>query len=383
MHMYHKDAPFLASIKTRQLVAQPGYEKHTQHLVLDLSGSGLTYEPGDSIGVYPRHDPALVHQTLMALKGTGDEELALKGSEGGSISALDYLTHRANLTTVSPRLFREVAARQSHPIKRQALQALQEESARDALKEFLSQHEVWDFLMAHEEVSFRTEEWPLLFMPLLPRFYSIASSQKCVGDEVHLLVAPFNYTSNGHMRRGTCTHYLCQLASLHTPEVPVFIQPTHGFRLPSDPEVPLIMIGPGTGVAPFRAFLQERLLHHRSQGKHWLFFGEWHRSHHFFYEDDWKVLSQHGPLQVEVAFSRDQIEKVYVQDRLWEKREEVCEWLDQGAYLYVCGDAKRMAKDVEAMLLRIASSCRNLSSERAKEWLKQLRQEKRYLRDVY
>lgn len=379
---YHRQHPFLASIKERYTLSKPGSQKNTQHLVLDLKGSGITYQVGDSIGIFPQHDIELVDKTLQALKATGQEKIQLKQIEEALVLR-ECLTAKLNITGISPKLFREMTDRQKDSDKKYMLETLQQEGEREALKAYLEKHEVWDFLAANEEVMFTPQELVDLLMPLLPRFYSISSAQKYVGEEVHLTVAALEYESNGHKRRGVCTHYLCALVELHTPVVPVFIQPSHGFYLPPDPHIPLIMIGPGTGIAPFRAFLQERLLHHQSKGKHWLFFGECNREYDFFYEEDWLELSRWGDLRLELAFSRDQEHKIYVQHKMWEKGEELYQWLEQGAYLYVCGDAQRMAKDVEVMLQTIAQEFGKKDAQEAKNYLKQLRQQKHYLRDVY
>lgn len=379
---YSKQHPFLASIKERYTLSKLGSKKNTQHLVLDLRGSGIRYEVGDSIGVFPRHDPELVDKTLQALRTTGKEIIQNKQT-GEMISLADYLTTKANITDISPKLFREVSARQPNIDKKHILEELQQENNREACKTYLQKHEVWDFLLANEEVAFAPQELADLLMPLLPRFYSISSSQRFVGEEVHLTVAPLEYESNGHKRRGVSTHYLCQLVDLQVPIVPIFVQPSHGFYLPQYPHIPLIMIGPGTGIAPFRAFMQERLLHDQSKGKHWLFFGEWNRAYDFFYEEDWQEFSKKGHLRLELAFSRDQEHKVYVQHKMWEQGEELFQWLEEGAYLYVCGDAQRMAKDVEAMLQSIIQEFGRKEAQAAKEYIKHLRQQKRYLRDVY
>jgi sulfite reductase (NADPH) flavoprotein alpha-component len=380
--VFDKNRPFLASMTERVYLTKPDSLKKTQHLVLDLKGSGLSYQPGDSIGVYPRHDPELVSKTLKALKACGSEKVFLKSSDE-PMTLEKCFTSSANITSVSPKLLRAVAERQTNPSKKEQLQTLQTEENRAAFKAFVGMHEVWDFLKAHEEVQFTPQELVDLLMPLLPRFYSIASSQKFVGDEVHLTVAPFEYESNGQLRRGVCTHFLCSLASLHTPEVPLFVQSSHGFSLPNNSHVPLIMIGPGTGVAPFRSFLQERLHSHKSTGRHWLFFGERNRAHDFLYEEDWKQLCKNGHLRLDLAFSRDQKHKLYVQHKMWEHGDELYRWLEEGAYIYVCGDASRMAKDVEAMLLAIIQEFGKKEVQESKEYIKRLRREKRYLRDIY
>lgn len=379
---YNKQNPFLASIKERYVLSKPGSKKNTQHLVLNLRGSGLTYEVGDSIGVFPRHANDLVNKTLQAAKATGQERIQLKQT-GEPLSFVEFLSIKGNITDVSQKLLKEVLARQTNADKKHALEQLLEEGNREALKEYLACHEVWDFLLAHVEVNFTPQELADLLMPLLPRFYSISSSQKYVGEEVHLTIAPLEYESNGHKRRGVCTHYLCELVELDDPIVPVFIQPSHGFKLPDDLQVPMLMIGPGTGIAPFRAFLQERLLHHRAKGRHWLFFGEWNRAYDFFYEEDWRAFEQYGHLRLDAAFSRDQAEKIYVQHKIVEHGEEFFKWLEEGAYLYVCGDAQRMAKDVEATLQAIIQEYGKIDAQAAKEYIKRLRQQKRYLRDVY
>lgn len=382
MNIYNKQNPFLASIKERFTLTKLGSQKNTQHLVLDLAGSGLRYEVGDSIGVFPQHDPELVDKTLKALKATGKEPVQNKQT-GELIALVDYLTSKSNITDISPKLFREVALRQPDSDKKHDLEELRQENNREACKAYLQKHEVWDFLIANEEITFTPQEIVDLLMPLLPRFYSISSSQRFVGEEVHLTVAPLEYESNGHKRRGVCTHYLCELVDLHAPVVPVFVQTSHGFSLPHDLHTPLIMIGPGTGIAPFRAFMQERIHHHQSKGKHWLFFGEWNRSSDFFYEKEWEEFGQNGHLRLELAFSRDQEHKIYVQHKMLERGEELFQWLEEGAYLYVCGDAQRMAKDVEATLHAIIQEFGRKEAQAAKEYIKHLRQQKRYLRDVY
>ena len=204
---------------------------------------------------------------------------------------------------------------------------------------------------------------------------------QAVGNEVHLTVALLKYTHQGIVRTGVCTQYLCEQAPLYESVIPIYVQPHHGFTLPSE-QVPIIMIGPGTGIAPFRAFMQERAAKQAS-GNNWLFFGECHRTHHFFYESFWTDLIDQGKLRLDAAFSRDQEHKVYVQHRMLEQGSEILNWLDQGAHLYVCGDAQRMAKDVEHALLQIFQMHGNKSEEESKQYLKALRTEKRYLRDVY
>ncbi len=379
---YNKQHPFPASIKERYFLSRKGSKRKTQHVVLDIRGSGITYNVGDSVGIYGRHDPDLINKTLKAMRATGHEIIQVKQTDE-KLPLHEYLSSRASITYISPKLVRELHKRQHDPDKKHFLDELLKEDNRDGLKQYLEKHEVWDFLLAHPEVSFSFQELADLLMPLLPRFYSISSAQKYVGDEIHLTVAPLEYESNGHKRRGVCTHFICEMAELHQPVVPIFIQPSHGFHLPEDHEVPIIMIGPGTGIAPFRAFLQERLLHHKAKSRHWLFFGEWNREYDFFYEEDWAHFDKHGHLRIELAFSRDQEHKVYVQHKMEEHAQELFEWIDEGAFLYVCGDARGMAKDVEATLHKIIEECGALDTIKAREYIKRLRRQKRYLRDVY
>jgi sulfite reductase (NADPH) flavoprotein alpha-component len=213
--------------------------------------------------------------------------------------------------------------------------------------------------------------------------YSIASSKKYVGDELHLTVARVRYTIDGREKRGICSHFLCDLAAENVPTVPVYLQQTRDFRLPIDDKVPIIMIGPGTGVAPFRAFMQERISKNAHSGKNWLFFGERNRATDFFYEEYWTELVSSGILRLDTAFSRDQQEKVYVQNRMWDAKEEFWKWLQDGAIIYVCGDASHMAKDVDLCLHKIVESEGKLDATGARDYVKVLRHEKRYIRDVY
>jgi sulfite reductase (NADPH) flavoprotein alpha-component len=380
-HSYNRANPFLATIKERYCLCKPGSDKKTYHIVLDLSGSGIDYEVGDSIGIYPQNDPMIVERNLQAMKANGNEEIWDKRTEK-TWRLRDFLTTQANLVEVSRKLVKEISERQSNPIKKEFLTNLHTEENKEALKAYLQAHELWDLLEEHKEVIFALQELCDLLMPALPRLYSIASSHKMVGNEVHLTVAYLEYVSNGHLRRGTCTHYLCEIAPMHIPAVPVYIQAHHGFTLPADPSSSVIMIGPGTGVAPFRAFMQERIVA-EATGKNWLFFGERNRTHTYFYESFWQELSDQGKLRLDLAFSRDQAHKVYVQHRMHDQGEELFRWIEEGAYLYVCGDASRMAKDVEAALIHIIQKHGNHDETNVKQYLKKLRAEKRYLRDVY
>lgn len=378
---YSKAHPFLASIKERYSLCQSGSKKNTQHIVLDLKGSGINYDIGDSIAIFPHNDIETVSKTLQGMHATGSETILDRHGEK-EWNLRDFLTTQANITEVNRKLFSEICYRQTNLKKKAHLESLQAEDNKEAFKEYLANRYVWDLLFENSEVTFNLQELCNLFMPLLPRFYSIASSKRVVGDEVHLTVALLQYHTNGYRRLGVCTHYLCNLVPMDAPIVPIYIQPHHGFTIPADDTAPMIMIGPGTGIAPFRAFMQERMAK-GSSGANWLFFGEWNRSTDFFYEEFWQDLVNKDKLRLDVAFSRDQDFKIYVQHRMLEKGEEFYRWLEKGAYVYVCGDAKHMAKDVEAALLQIIQTHGKLDDQGAKQYLKKLRGDKRYLRDVY
>lgn len=380
-HPYNRAHPFLATVKERYSLCKPGSAKKTFHIVLDLAGSNITYEVGDSIGIYPQNDPKVVELTLQAMRTTGSEQIWDKRTEK-MWGLREFLTSRANLAEVSRKMLKEVLDRQTAPAKKLLLTNLFLEENKELLKVYLEAHELWDLLEEHSEVFFSPQELCELIMPALPRLYSIASSNKVVGSEVHLTVAYLEYESNGHKRVGACTHYLCMLAPMHVPIVPIYIQPHSGFTLPSNLDTHIIMIGPGTGVAPFRAFMQERAALDAS-GKNWLFFGERNRSHSYFYESFWSDLVDQGRLRLALAFSRDQSHKIYVQHRMQEHGEELFKWLEDDAHLFVCGDAHRMAKDVESTLLQIIQTHGGHDEASGKQYLKKLRAEKRYLRDVY
>lgn len=378
---YNKANPFLARIKERYNLCKEGSEKSTFHLVLDLEGSGITYQTGDSIAVQPTNDPVIVETILTLLKANADDIIADKQTKE-PVRLKDYLTKKVNLAEVPKKLIVEMAKRQTNPQKKERLELVCSEGQRELLKEYQAAHEVWDALGENEEAVFAAEEFCHLLQPLLPRFYSIASSMNQVGNEVHLLIAELNYETNGHMRYGVCTQYLCRREELNAPVVPVYIQPANGFTVPDDGAASMIMIGPGTGVAPYRAFMQERL-YRQASGSNWLFFGEWHRATEFFYENEWDVLTTAGSLRLDAAFSRDQEHKIYVQHKMLDNGKELFDQLESGAYLYVCGDAHRMAKDVDAALHLIAQVHGNLDEAGAKDYVKKLRAAKRYLRDIY
>ncbi|MEI8124898.1 MAG: sulfite reductase [Parachlamydiaceae bacterium] len=377
---YNKNNPFLARISERFLLGNGTSQKNTFHLTLDIEGSGISYQIGDSIAIQPKNDPQIVDKTLMALRAKGDETVVDRQS--CSFSLREFLSNKGNVAEVPRKLIGILAERQTDPNKKERLNLLISEGQKDILKEYQKAHEVWDTLAENQEVMITPQELCSILQPLLPRFYSIASSMRAVGNKVDLTVAELKYETNGQLRRGVCTNYLCRLVTLHDPVIPVYIQPNHGFTLPENDDAPIIMIGPGTGVAPYRGFMQERM-ERGAAGENWLFFGEWHRDTEFFYEEYWSELMSQGKLLIETAFSRDQEHKIYVQHRILEKGREIFDWLERGAYIYVCGDAHRMAKDVDAAIHQVIKEHGNFDENIAKEYVKRLKSEKRYLRDVY
>ncbi len=335
----------------------------TYHVELSLAGSGLRYEPGDSLGFVPRNDPALVEDVLRVAGLSGDASLH------------EALSERFDITTLTRNQIADYAALTGDA----GLRALSGDEARMA--EFLSDRQFVDLLEA-VPTELKAEQLTGLLRPLPPRLYSVASSQAAVGDEAHLLIGAVRWSSHGRARHGVASIDVAERRGVDA-TLPVYVKPNPHFRLPADPAAPIIMIGPGTGVAPFRAFLQHREAT-GARGRSWLFFGARRFTHDFLYQLEWQDWLESGVLsRIDLAFSRDQRAKIYVQDRLWEARRDVFTWLEDGAHLYICGDAKAMAKDVHAMLLRIIADQSGKDEDGATAYLRDVQRAGRYLRDVY
>jgi sulfite reductase (NADPH) flavoprotein alpha-component len=376
-----KSNPFPATIKERFPLTKPGSSKETYHVALDLSHSGIEFKSGDSLGIFGQNDPMLVEHVLQAMKASGEEPI-LDTRSNQTFPIRHFLSFKANLSRLTSSFLKLLYEYETVHDKKNDLHRLLQTENKPLLSQYLQSHDPLDLLKEYAGVQAPLQELCAQFGPLLPRFYSVASSLKALPNEVHLTVALFTYTHAGEQRYGVASHFLNHLAHEGITPVPIYVLPAHNFRLPEDPHTPIIMVGPGTGVAPFRAFLQERIACN-APGKNWLFFGECHRKFDFFYEDFWTQLVQDGSLRLDLAFSRDQAEKVYVQHKMYENAADLWAWLQEGAYFYVCGDAHHMAKDVDAMLQRIAKEQGNLTDDAAKAYVKQLRTEKRYLLDVY
>ncbi len=363
--------PFPAKIKERFLLTKPGSSKTTFHVVLDLKDSHITFKVGDAMGIYPHNDP-LTTQRILQLLHASPEAPIIHPRTQETLSLKTFLSEKVNLARLTSGFMKLIP----HNTK---IKALLEDKT--SLLEYCHTHDVLDFLTEFKDEKISLQDLCNQFSPLLPRFYSIASSPKHSPEEIHLTVSLTSYEHKGEVRKGVASNFLCYLAEKTTP-IPSYIQATPHFTLPEDPKASIIMVGPGTGVAPFRAFLQERLALN-APGKNWLFFGERNSHLDFFYEDFFQSLVDQKKLTLTTAFSRDQEQKIYVQHKLLEQGKEIWQWLQEGAFFYICGDADPMAKDVEAALVSITERYGNFSEHEAREYLKHLRAEKRLLVDVY
>ncbi|WNG18561.1 assimilatory sulfite reductase (NADPH) flavoprotein subunit [Cystobacter fuscus] len=371
---FSRENPYPAQVLANQRITGRGALKDVRHVELSLEGSGLRYEPGDALGVVPRNPPELVDAVLSTLKLDGATEVS---RDGRALPLHRWLSEGLEITRLS-RPFLTSHAERTGDAELKRLLAPENAAG---LRKLLDSHQVIDLLRAHP-AEWNAKELVGALRRLTPRLYSIASSQKRVGDEVHLTVARVDYEAFGTRHFGAASSYL----STRTAEedvVEVFIESNERFRLPADPSRDILMIGPGTGVAPFRAFVQERA-ETGASGRNWLFFGEQHFRSQFLYQVEWQEAVKKGELhRLDVAFSRDQGQKVYVQHRLREKGRDVHAWLEGGASLYVCGEAQRMAPDVHEALIDIYVAHGGKSREDARAHLETLREQQRYLRDVY
>ena len=374
---YTRANPFPARMIVNRRLSGAESAKDTRHFELDLTGWGLTFEVGDSLAVYATNDPELVDEMIRTLGATGDEKVPrLKGEPTTLREALlrDY-----SITQPTPKFLRAMAERASAA---PTLTYLLAPNRKQDLETYLWGMEIVDFLSEHPSARFTPEEFVGLLTKLQPRLYSVASSLRAYPDQVHFIVDVVRYESNGRLRKGVCSSFLAERAD-EVP-VPVFPSVAKHFHLPEDPNTPIIMVGPGTGVAPFRAYLQERKTT-GAKGKNWLFFGAQHESCDFAYGDEFKAFLQEGLLtRLDCGWSRDQAQKVYVQHKMMENAVEIWKWLDaEGAHFFVCGDARRMAKDVDAALRNIVQKEGGKTIEQAHEYVEKLKNEKRYKRDVY
>ena len=373
---YNKQNPFAAEFILSQKITGRDSAKDVRHIEIDLGDSGLSYQVGDALGVYFDNDSALVVELLAALNFTGDEQVSLKiNGEKQSLTIKDALTSQLEITQTAPAFITFWANKSADE------KLLEIASDKNSAREFAADNQIVD-LVSTSKADVSPQDLVEALRKITPRLYSIASAQAEVEEEVHLTVGLVSYEKNGQQRFGGASHFLANRIE-EGQAVRVFIEHNDNFRLPSDNNTPVIMIGPGTGVAPFRAFMQQREADEAS-GDNWMIFGDQTFTQDFLYQVEWQNYLKSGLLtRMDVAFSRDQAEKVYVQDRLKEQASDVFSWLERGAHLYVCGDANRMAKDVHQTLIDIISEQGQLSSEQAEQYLKDLRSNKRYQKDVY
>ncbi len=371
---YTREQPFAATVLANQRITGRGASKDVRHVELSLEGSGLTYEPGDALGVWHENPALVVEQVLAAAQLDGTESVA---ADGQTKSLRDWLASGRELT----RLTRPFLAQHAERSGDAGLAAVLEPNRAEELRGMLKDLQLADLLRRHPA---RWDAAGLVqaLRPLAPRLYSIASSREAVGDEAHLTVAVIDYELDGERRLGAASGHLAALDGDDS-SARIFIEPNERFRLPADGARDLIMIGPGTGVAPYRAFLQHREAQ-GATGRHWLLFGARHFASEFLYQLEWQEARRKGLLhRLDLAFSRDRTPRAYVQDRMREHGRELYDWLENGAYLYVCGDAERMAPDVNNALIDIAAEHGGLDREAAHGWVRKLADDRRYLRDVY
>ena len=366
---YNKANPFPATLLVRQKITGRDSEKDVRHIEIDLSGSGLQYRAGDALGVWFENDPAVVDEILAAVSLKGDEPVNA-GGQGKTVR--EALLHDWEIGLNTPQFVQGYAEISGNPELKQAAADASAYAAANPIAGIVSQY----------PAALTAEQLAGLLRPLAPRLYSISSAPEEVGEEVHLTVGVLRYEHNGIPRTGAASGFLGERLE-EEGSVRVFVEENPRFRLPENPDTPVIMIGAGTGVAPFRAFMQQRAANGDS-GKNWLIFGNQHFTQDFLYQTEWQGWAKDGLLnKYDFAWSRDQEEKIYVQHKIREEAAELWQWLQQGAHIYVCGDASRMAKDVEQALLDTIAEQGGLSADDADEYLDNLRQEGRYQRDVY
>lgn len=374
---YGKKNPFPAPLREKVRLSDERSAKEVWHYEFSLAGSGYQYEPGDALAVAPANAPDVVERLLAAAKCKGDEAVVTKTHPEG-ISLREALRTEFEITTLS----RNVLTKLATVAPSDKLAALLSEEKKEELKDYLWGRWTEDALRDFAPNGLPPEQLLTLFRKLPVRLYSIASSPLAHPDEVHLTVASVRYHAHGLDRKGVASTYLADLVNVED-TVPMFIQPNKNFRLPSSGDTPIIMVGPGTGVAPFRAFVEHRAAI-GAKGKSWLFFGDQHYLHDFLYQIEWQEHLANGALtRLDVAFSRDQPEKIYVQHKMRERGKELYAWLQEGAHFYVCGDASRMAHDVHEELVAIYQTHGGLTREAAEAEVEALKKAKRYQRDVY
>jgi sulfite reductase (NADPH) flavoprotein alpha-component len=375
-HGYGRDAPAAARLVASRRLTADGCDKETRHVVIDLAAHGVRYEPGDSLGIWPHNNPDEVELLVAILRAKGSEAVTL--ADGAVVTARDALSRECDLRRPTEALYALLAGESRDDADRSRLARLARD---DAQAETLGVHDVLDALVEFPSARPRIAEFVAALGRMQPRMYSIASSQRKHPGEAHLTVGVVRYDLHDRSYQGTGSSFLGEHLRSGRP-LSVFVQRSH-FRLPDDPATPVIMVGPGTGIAPFRAFLQEREAA-GATGRNWLFFGNQRRELDFLYREELEDLAARRVLtRMDLAFSRDQANKVYVQHKMLDAAQELWRWLSNGACLYVCGDAKRMAGDVDLALRQVAATHGGMDAAGAKRYLADLAKQGRYQRDVY
>ncbi|WP_445490880.1 assimilatory sulfite reductase (NADPH) flavoprotein subunit [Niallia sp. 03133] len=374
---YSRTNPFHAEILDVINLNGRGSNKETLHLELSLEGSGLTYEPGDSLGIYPENDPVLVDMLIKEMKWD-PEEIVTINNQGDVRPLKEALTSHFEITVLTKPLLEQAALFTAN----EDLQELLYPDNEKELKKYINGRDLLDLCQDFGPWAVPTQKFISILRKIPARLYSIASSYTANPEEVHLTIGALRYEAHGRQRKGVCS-ILCAERLNPGDKLPIYIQKNKSFKLPENPETPIIMVGPGTGIAPFRSFMQERE-ENGVEGKSWLFFGDQHFVTDFLYQTEWQNLLKNGVLtKMDVAFSRDSDQKVYVQHRMQEQSKALFNWLEEGAVVYICGDEKHMAHDVHHTLIDIIEKEGNLSRDKAEEYLASMQQGKRYLRDVY
>lgn len=374
--VYSRTNPFKAEVLENINLNGRGSNKETHHLEISLEGAGLTYEPGDALGIYPDNDPELVDLLIKELNLNPDEKVTVK--QGDVRTLRDALVSYYEISILTKPLLQKAAELTGN----KELQELLVPGKEEEVKGYIHGRDLIDLVRDFAPWNVTAQEFVSILRKIPGRLYSIASSLAANPDEVHLTIGAVRYEAHGRSRNGVCSTLVADRINAGD-ILNVYVQPNENFKLPQNTETPIIMIGPGTGVAPFRSFMQERE-ETGAEGKSWLFFGDQHFVTDFLYQVEWQKWLQNGTLtKLDVAFSRDTDQKVYVQHRMLENSQELFKWLQEGAAVYICGDEKHMAHDVHQTLIDIIEKEGSMSREEAEAYLANMQQQKRYQRDVY
>lgn len=372
---FNRKNPFATKMYSNRLLTAEKSSKETRHYEFSLEGSGLTYEAGDALNVIPQNCPELVANIIKAIGCNGDEDLPVNSE---LMTLAEALRTHFEIKLPSKDLLQEIASRSGD----QALNECLQSKDKIKLSRYLWGRDILDLLLQFPAIEISAAEFIALLKPLQPRAYSISSSGKMHPESVHLTVASVRYFTHDRDHKGVCSTYMADLIDDNS-DVKIFFSPNTSFRVPEDDSLPIIMVGPGTGIAPFRAFLQERQ-YRKASGDNWLLFGDRNKATDYIYQDEIEAMKTSGLLtKLDLAFSRDQEEKIYVQDKMRENGAEMFAWLEQGGSFYVCGDANYMAKDVDKALHKLIETHGNKTAEQSVDYINQMKKEKRYVRDVY